>query len=128
LLLASTVTTEKFNHSTTELQFTTQPLDLFAVTASWKRERNVIWEIATMMVPPAELTAPSQDVVMVFSTLKSNAIMVLPTDQLDLATNFASGLLHVLLPHVTKDPAAHHVLELVTNQPPVAMVDPMMLL
>jgi len=87
----------------------------------------VIWVTATTMECPAELTVPSQDVVMVFSMLTSNVIWELPMELLDLATNTASSLPHALLPHVTRDLAAHHVLELVTNQPLAAMVDQMKL-
>jgi len=72
---------------------------------------------------PAELTAPSQDVVMVSSMLKSNAITELPMELLDLATNSANGLPPALLPHVTRDLAAHLALELEIPPQPAAMVD-----
>jgi hypothetical protein len=116
--LASRVTTEKFNLSTEDNQFTTQPLDQFAETVSWKTERNATWVTTTMTEPLADPTAPSQDVVMVFMMPERNAITDQETVQLVLATNGASGLPLALLPLAERLPAAHLALRL--EIPPLA--------
>jgi len=76
---------------------------------------------------PAEPIAPSQDVVMVFSMLESNAITELPMELLDLALKLASTLPLALLPPATRDPVAHLALKLVIPHQLAAMVDQMKL-